>query len=165
MAVVLYVLACAGLHLWPVTYAKTVNNTVELASLYNHPSDKFWYAVQKVETGGEPDPLSAVGDGGDSIGPLQIQRAYYNDALQFDPSLQSGQYTGYMYQNCMGSGSFEYSKKVGNAYMGRYATVGRLGHVPTNEDYARIHNGGPNGWRRDSTKAYAAKVLAYLNKM
>lgn len=90
-----------------------------------------------------------------------MQRVYYNDALQFDPSLQSGQYTGYTYQNCMGSGSFEYSQKVGNAYMGRYATVGRLSHVPTNKDYARIHNGGPDGWRKDSTKAYAAKVLAY----
>jgi len=49
--------------------------------------------------------------------------------------------------------------------MGRYATVGRLSHVPTNKDYARIHNGGPDGWRKDSTKAYAAKVLAYLNKV
>jgi len=161
----LYVLVCVSLSLWSVSGAKHDNNTVELASFYNHPSDKFWNAVQKVETGGEPDPLIAIGDYGASIGPLQIQKAYYNDAVQFDPSLQSGLYTGYMYENCKGFGSFEYSKAVGNAYMGRYATVKRLGHTPTNEDYARIHNGGPNGWRRDSTKAYAAKVLKYLNNM
>ena len=38
-----------------------------------------------------------------------------------------------------------YSENVIRAYVGRYATHSRLGHVPTDEDFARIHCGGPNG--------------------
>lgn len=33
-------------------------------------------AIQKVETGTSCDPETAVGDGGRSIGPLQIMEAY-----------------------------------------------------------------------------------------
>ena len=32
--------------------------------------------------------------------------------------------------------------------MKRYATKAQLGHEPTAEDVARIHNGGPNGWKK-----------------
>ena len=71
----------------------------------------------------------------------------------------------YTYKNCMGPGSFEYSKKVGNAYMARYATVKRLGHTPTDEDFARIHNGGPSGWKNSATLGYWHKVQAALNSL
>jgi hypothetical protein len=33
------------------------------------------------------------------------------------------------------------------------------GKVPTATIYARIHNGGPNGWQRKSTLAYARAVV------
>ena len=141
-------------------------DTENLEALYqNVPSERLWNAIQKVETGGEYDPEIAIGDNGLSIGPLQIQRAYYNDAVQYDSSLQSGQYSGYTYKNCMGPGSFEYSKKVGNAYMARYATAKRLGHTPTDEDFARIHNGGPSGWKNSATLGYWHKVQAALNSL
>ena len=151
--------------------ARTVDHVSQNKLLFNDtealnqnvPSDRLWNAIQKVETGGEYDPEIAIGDNGLSIGPLQIQKAYYNDAVQFDPSLQSGQYSGYTYKNCMGPGSFEYSKKVGNAYMARYATTKRLGHTPTDEDFARIHNGGPSGWKNSATLGYWHKVQAILN--
>ena len=32
--------------------------------------------------------------------------------------------------------------------MKRYATKAQLGHEPTAEDVARIHNGGPDGWKK-----------------
>ena len=156
--------------IWVPASARTVehvshnNFTVELEAVYQTvPSDRLWNAIQKVETGGVYDPEIAVGDHGAAIGPLQIHRVYYNDAVQFDPSLQSGQYNGYTYDKCMGPGSFEYSKKVGDAYMARYATAKRLGHTPTDEDFARIHNGGPNGWKSRSTLGYWQKVQAVLN--
>ena len=126
-----------------------------------HPNDRFWTAVQKVESGAEKDPLNAVGDQGRSIGPYQIMRAYYNDAVQKNPSLTSG---GRSYENVKGPGSLSYGKEVGNAYMERYATVSRLGRTPTNEDFARIHNGGPNGYKEASTIKYWRKVQHYLNK-
>ena len=43
-----------------------------------------------METGGEADPLNAVGDQGQSQGPYQIMEDYYNDAVQHDPSLRDG---------------------------------------------------------------------------
>ena len=59
-----------------------------------------------VETGGVSDPENAVGDGGKAIGPYQIHEVYWKDANSFDSSL------GGTYQNCKGSGSFNYSERV-----------------------------------------------------
>ena len=168
---VLYILLWAGVVVWlphavgayRINYVShELGHENPLTKLPAAPSEEFWDAIQQVETGGEYDPESVIGDNGAAIGPLQIHRSYYNDAVEYDGSLQSGQYSGYTYSNCMGPGSFEYSKKVGNAYMARYAVPKRLGHFPTNEDFARIHNGGPNGWRMRSTLGYWHKVEAIL---
>ena len=43
-------------------------------------------------------------------------------------------------------------------YMSIYATAARLGRQPTDEDCARIWNGGPNGYKRDATLGYWDKV-------
>ena len=59
-----------------------------------------------VESGGVSDPENAVGDGGKAIGPYQIHEVYWKDANSFDSSL------GGTYQNCKGSGSFNYSERV-----------------------------------------------------
>jgi len=48
------------------------------------------------------------------------------------------------------------SCKIVLGYMKRYATRQRLGRLPTAEDCARIHNGGLNGFKRDSTLDYLA---------
>ena len=121
--------------------------------------DQFWDAIKQVESGGDEN---AVGDNGMSIGPLQIQRAYYNDAVERNSSLQSGKYAGYKYEDCKGRGSFEYSRKVAECYMDRYATESRLGHPATYEDKARIHNGGPNGYKMSATEPYWEKVKKIL---
>ena len=42
--------------------------------------------------------------------------------------------------------------------MNRYATFQRLGRFPTCEDYARIHNGGPNGYKQSWTDGYWEKI-------
>lgn len=42
--------------------------------------ERFFVALEAVETGGHPDPANAVGDGGASLGWLQIGRAYYTDS-------------------------------------------------------------------------------------
>ncbi len=46
------------------------------------------------------------------------------------------------------------------AYMDRYATRCTNGREPTCEDYARIHNGGPQGCKRSSTDGYWKRVSA-----
>ena len=85
--------------------------------------------------------------------------AYYIDALQYNPRLGDG---GRTYSDVWGIGSEAYSELVISSYMGRYATSERLGQQPTNEDIARIHNGGPNGFNRNSTVSYWKRVMTEL---
>uniref|UniRef100_A0A7S2X6G6 lysozyme n=1 Tax=Lotharella oceanica TaxID=641309 RepID=A0A7S2X6G6_9EUKA len=101
-------------------------------------------AIRQVESGGDED---AVGDGGKAIGPYQIWEVYHGDAK-----------AGGKYEDCKGKGSTAYSEKVVRNYMNRFATKARLGRAPTDEDIARIHNGGPNGYKKPSTEKYWEKV-------
>eukprot|EP00117_Sycon_ciliatum_P026663 scpid87601/ scgid21836/ Lysozyme 1; 1,4-beta-N-acetylmuramidase 1; cv-lysozyme 1 len=114
--------------------------------------ETFFRALRHVESTGDDN---AVGDDGASQGPLQIKRAYYNDAVVSDPSLTGN---GMSYDDVKGQGSYAYSKRVVQSYMDHYATSERLGRQPTLEDIARIHNGGPTGYKRDSTLGYWQKV-------
>lgn len=116
-----------------------------------HTKSDLLDAICQVESGCDSD---AVGDGGDSIGAYQIQYAYWFDAVQFDPSI------GGVYKDVLNK---DYSRKVIFAYWDRYATKKRLGHEPTLEDLARIHNGGPNGCKKNATVIYWVKVDKVLN--
>ncbi len=107
-------------------------------------------AIRIVESGNDD---SAVGDNGNAIGPYQIWRSYWKDAVQFDKSI------GGKYEDCFNR---EYSEKIVNAYMDRYAIERRLGRTVTMEDIARIHNGGPNGYRKKATQSYWEKVLSIM---
>ena len=106
------------------------------------------HAIMMMESRGKEDE---VGDDGSAIGPFQIWKVYYDDAVQKDPTLKAD---GMKYEDCKGPGSKEYSKKVVQAYMNRYATEARLGHKVKFIDIARIHNGGPNGHDKDCTLKY-----------
>jgi len=112
-------------------------------------TDELLSQIVHVESRGKDD---AVGDGGKAIGAYQIWESYYNDAVQYDPSLSEN---GKTYQDVTDR---DYATKVVEAYMSRYATKKRLGREPTAEDLARIHNGGPNGYKKDATKKYWEKV-------
>ena len=107
-------------------------------------------AIRIVESGGNDN---AGGDGGNAIGPYQIWRNYWKDAVDHDPSI------GGKYEDCFDQ---KYAEKIVNAYMDRYAIPRRLGHDPTFEDIARIHNGGPNGHRKKATVSYWEKVQKEL---
>lgn len=106
-------------------------------------------ALVKVESNGNP---AAVGDNGKALGCLQIwscvvedvnqvSRVKYTHADAFDPAK---------------------ARAICRAYLARYATAKRLGREPTAEDYARIWNGGPSGWRKKETIKYWHKVAAVL---
>ncbi len=97
---------------------------------------------------------SKVGDGGRAIGPYQIWNVYWQDAVEFDESI------GGTYEDCVEK---EYSERIIRAYWQRYATQKRLGRKPTDEDKARIHNGGPNGYKKKSTEKYWNKIKEKLN--
>ncbi len=107
-------------------------------------------AICKVESNCQED---AVGDGGNAIGPYQIWKVYWKDALEFDPSI------GGCYEDCLNK---EYAERVVLSYWKRYATERRLGRPVTDEDRARIHNGGPRGYNKKSTEKYWKKVKDVL---
>lgn len=101
-------------------------------------------AIRVVETGAESDPDNAIGDGGKALGAYQIHRSYWLDATEKDPALRA-----LGYESVTDRGIAE---RVVIAYLTRYAPNWKLDTV------ARIHNGGPKGHLRNSTKEYAAKV-------
>jgi len=105
-------------------------------------------AIKKVESGGDSE---AVGDGGASIGILQIQRCCWDD-VKNTKALK-----GYVYKDCFKP---HVAEIVFREYIKRYATKKRLGHEPTFEDKARIWNGGPNGYKKKATLKYWEKVKA-----
>ena len=104
-------------------------------------------AIHMVESSGRTGPI--LGDGGAALGPLQIHRACWIDAN-----------IGGTYSQCAG---LAYSKRVFASYMARYATSKRLGRAVTDQDRARIWNGGPNGSKKKATVAYWNKVKEQMN--
>lgn len=111
-------------------------------------------AIRTVETGGLNRPTYPDGDGGRSIGPLQISHAYWCDASLFDPSI------GGDYEDCR---QLAYAERVVGAYMRRY--VPEAWASADAEVIARTHNGGPRGARKRSTLSYWEKVRAVLTEL
>lgn len=107
-------------------------------------------AIRVVESNNNPN---AVGDNGKAIGVYQIWKVYWQDATEFSN-------IGGVYLDCYNT---DYADRVVRAYMDRYATAKRLGRTVTQEDIARIHNGGPNGHKKSATVKYWKKVQKVLN--
>lgn len=127
-----------------LTVTVSVLTTGTEANVHTH----LLRAIHQVETSGRLGPIK--GDGGAALGPLQIHRACWQDA-----NLPG------RYEHCA---DLEYSKRVFAAYMARYATERRIGRPVTDEDRARIWNGGPNGYKKKATVAYWNKVRKELTR-
>ena len=58
------------------------------------------------------------------------------------------------------------ARRMWNLYLDHYgdAYARRTGRAPTAEVYARIWNGGPQGWRKGSTRGYWQRVRTALQK-
>jgi hypothetical protein len=100
-------------------------------------------AMRRVESGDNPD---AVGDGGRARGPYQIQRIYWEDACRYgkldwsyDASVEDA-------RRC---------EQVMRLYWKKYG-------ARSDEERARLHNGGPTGPRKSATLRYWAKVRREL---
>ena len=107
-------------------------------------------ALIQVESSGKDD---AVGDNGNAIGCLQIWKVYWQDAVERSN-------IGGTYKDCY---KRAYAKRIVDAYMKRYAREAWTN--PTKFDAqkcARIHNGGPRGYRKRATLRYWAKVKEAL---
>ena len=114
--------------------------------------ERLLNALIKVESNGND---KAIGDNGKAIGCLQIWKVYWTDAVE-----RSG--LGGSYVDCMRR---DYSKCVVRAYMNRYGGMAWKTFDGFNaEKIARIHNGGPKGYKKRATKAYWKKVEKVLAK-
>ena len=121
------------------------------------------FCIREVETGGEPKKgCEAIGDNGDSHGPYQIQQNYIDYASKYDKSLKNKKATDLSGKTgkltC--DEKYKLSEKIikANLAQGATANKGRKEKTWTCEDLARNHNGGPTGYKRDSTKKYWEKI-------
>ena len=109
-------------------------------------------ALIQVESNGNND---AVGDNGNAIGCLQIWKIYHTDATERSN-------IGGKYLDCY---KRDYAILVFDAYMRRYARSAWTDPLKFDaEKVARIHNGGPKGYKKKATKIYWEKVLTMLNR-
>lgn len=118
----------------------------------------FIDALAMQESGNKPlEPRKDV-NGALVIGYFQITKAYWQDAAEFDKSLNADH--GGSWERCQNDR--EYSISVINAYMRRYCPEA----LKTNnyEVMARTHNGGPSGAKKNATVTYWKQVKARMEK-
>jgi|TARA_B100002003_G_scaffold19578_2_gene16180 hypothetical protein len=130
---------------------------VVLASAYvctaETPPDRLIKAIEEVESGGN---TSAVGDrhlSDKAYGCLQIRQPCVDDYNRWHK-------TNYRAEQMLGN--YELSIAICREYIDYYAIERRIGREPTLQDMARIWNGGPNGYKKPSTKKYWEKVKEVL---
>jgi len=107
---------------------------------------KIILALIAIETGGGIKP----GDGGRAIGPLQIHKIYVDDVNRILGHRR------YRYED---RESKKLSIQMTGVYLSHYGAryKDQTGLEPSHEVLARIHNGGPNGWKKVSTLKYWSK--------
>jgi hypothetical protein len=111
-------------------------------------------AIEQVESGGN---VRAVGDNGKSYGCLQIWNVVITDVNRIAS-------TKFNHDDAFNRNK---AYKIAKIYLNYYGNVYRrkTGKQPNNEVYARIWNGGPNGWRKLATVKYWEKVKAKVREV
>lgn len=111
-----------------------------------------------IESGGD---LNAVGDNGKAVGVLQIHKEYVDDCNRI--SQLHSKNTIYTYED---REDRDKSIEMTLLYLEHYcqAYAKKTGKQATPEIAARIHNGGPMGWKRKSTIPYWKKVKVVLHE-
>jgi len=122
-----------------------------LAARRHWPSREILAAIRFVESSDCPDPPD--GDDGRAIGPYQIHRPYWLDALLDEPEI------GGNYRDCRDR---TYAERIVAAYMRRYVPAAWASGDA--QVIARVHNGGPNGPDLPTTLAYWQKVRRRLTR-
>jgi hypothetical protein len=113
-------------------------------------------AINMVEAGGRKVNVP-TGDHGKALGPFQIHKPYWIDALEYNPTLKTIDGKPATWNDC---NNYDYAVKVVNAYMNRYAKK-YIGNTLQDTDVMKIalkHNGGgdPN---------YTAKIKKALARI
>lgn len=109
-------------------------------------------AIIQIESGGNCD---AVNEAEQAYGCMQIRKIYVDDVNRI--LKLNGDSRVFVHED-----AFDKDKSIDMflLYIFYYAEQKekKTGKPATYEDMARIHNGGPNGWKKESTKKYYEKV-------
>lgn len=118
---------------------------------------KLLTALIAVESSGND---SALGDNGNSHGCLQIGWAVVADVNKARERRGAPAFT-------FPKDTYDRTKAkaICREYLNIYCTEKRLGREPTQEDAARMWNGGPNGHKKVATEKYWAKVQRELSNL
>lgn len=119
-----------------------------LTTVHAKEHDSLLAAIRTVESSNRK--VAKDGDNGKSIGHYQIGKLYFKDAAQQNPDLGIYKYSDVRKEHV--------AVAVIRAYWAKYATREHLGHEPTDKDRARLHNGGPDGCKKQSTLKYWKKI-------
>tara|TARA_Y100000004_G_C8857634_1_gene387519 strand:- start:314 stop:706 length:393 start_codon:yes stop_codon:yes gene_type:complete len=120
--------------------------------------------IMMIESGGEPDPLNAIGDNGYSLGCMQISKAVVDDCNRVQDEFN------FTYEDRR---SKEKSFKMAEIYLrywiNRYEI--NTGKKATLKDYAMCWNGGCHWYKakegsskRNNLNKYWSKIVKELNK-
>ncbi len=107
--------------------------------------DRLLDAIAMVESRNQP---TAIGDHGRAVGMYQIHPAYWAEGTRILG-------VGWAYGDARDP---DKARQVVRAYLGHYGRGRSL------LDLARIHNGGPKGYEKAATLAYARKIERVLDE-
>ena len=99
-----------------------------------------------------------------AYGELQIRKPYLKDVNALVGPRRMTQFWGKPRLDMQDMKDPAKARWVAKVYLIHYGREYRedTGRHPTLEVYARIHNGGPDGWRRSSTDEYIRKLRAVI---
>ena len=129
--------------------------------------------IREVESGAEQNRgCGAIGDKGKSHGPYQIQKDTIDYASRYDKSLIGKKVTDLSGKKLSCDEKYKLSEKImkGNWAQSATANADRRAHSFSCEDLARIHNGGPSGFkvikgeREENLQKYWNKVRTCMCK-
>lgn len=110
-------------------------------------TDQLLDAIETVESHGN---TGAIGDGGKAFGAYQLHKSYVEDFNRFF-------HKSYSHVDAF---SRQKAREMVKLYLEKYgrAYERKTGKKATPEVLARIHNGGPVGWKKETTKPYWNKI-------
>ncbi len=117
-----------------------------------HTFDNLLDAIEWVESRGDP---WAVGDNGNAVGAYQIHKIYVDDVNRIQKSYN----TPMLMRR---DGQFTYRDRENKQRSREMVTIYLNHYGGTFEEMARKQNGGPQGHKKESTKAYWLKVKARM---
>jgi len=124
-------------------------------------SAALWAALCAVESGGDAMAFNAAED---ARGIVQIRACVVEDVNRILRARGAGVQYGHD-----AAWYPEVARRICEVYLTHWAEKARAKSararaMPTDELYAKIWNGGPDGWRKDATKAYWNKVQTAMKE-